>query len=67
MSVDACLIEVGVKCRRSNAMMMILGLPDAAVKESRDRVEPTLGNSGFMNRFSLDGFQIEKGIAEASA
>lgn len=46
--IDAELVQVEVNANESGEPDMILvGLPDAAVKESRDRVNSALANSGF--------------------
>ena len=45
--IDACPVEVEVDSGRGEMFMVIVGLPDAAVKESRDRVTTALINSGF--------------------
>jgi len=47
MGVDACPIEVEVNFGFSDTVIVIVGLPDAAVKESKDRVSTALVNSGF--------------------
>lgn len=46
--VDACEVEIEVNESGSNAKVVIVGLPDAAVRESRDRVFTALMNSGFV-------------------
>lgn len=45
--IEACPVEVEVDSGFSDSFMVIVGLPDAAVKESRDRVSTALVNSGF--------------------
>jgi len=46
--IDAELVQVEVNAKESGEPDMIMvGLPDAAVKESRDRVNSALANSGF--------------------
>jgi magnesium chelatase family protein len=45
--IDAYPIEVEVNAGWGDTDVIIVGLPDAAVKESRDRVSTALGNSGF--------------------
>jgi magnesium chelatase family protein len=46
--IDAELVQVEVNSGESGEPKLILvGLPDAAVKESDDRVLSALGNSGF--------------------
>jgi len=45
--VDATEIEIEINVGAGEFVMVVVGLPDAAVKESRDRVVTALGNSGF--------------------
>ncbi len=45
--IEAYPIEVEVNAGWGETLIVIVGLPDAAVKESRDRVTTALGNSGF--------------------
>ena len=45
--VEAYAIEVEVNVGYSDTLIIIVGLPDAAVKESRDRVTTALSNSGY--------------------
>lgn len=45
--IDACPVEVEVDSGRGEQFLVIVGLPDAAVKESRDRVTTAMINSGF--------------------
>jgi magnesium chelatase family protein len=45
--IDAYPVEVEVDCSWGDTLVVIVGLPDAAVKESRDRVGTALSNSGF--------------------
>lgn len=45
--IDAYPIEVEVNAGWGDTIVVIVGLPDAAVKESRDRVSTALTNSGF--------------------
>ena len=40
-------MEVEVNAGWGDTMIVIVGLPDAAVKESRDRVMTALSNSGY--------------------
>ena len=40
-------VEVEVNDGYGETLTVIVGLPDAAVRESRDRVTTALGNSGF--------------------
>ena len=45
--VDAYEIEVEVNDGQGKVETVVVGLPDTAVKESRDRVTTALSNSGF--------------------
>src|SRR3954471_270301 len=45
--IEAYPIEVEVNAGWGDTLIIIVGLPDAAVKESRDRVTTALLNSGF--------------------
>ena len=45
--IKSCLVDVEVNSGWGDTLIVIAGLPDAAVKESRDRVSTTLTNSGF--------------------
>lgn len=45
--VDAYPVEIEVNAGRGEVNVIIVGLPDAAVKESKDRVHTALVNSGF--------------------
>lgn len=45
--IDATPVEVEVDSGFGQTMIVIVGLPDAAVKESRDRVMAALGSSGY--------------------
>ncbi len=45
--VDAYSIEIEVNAGHGDPQIVIVGLPDAAVKESKDRVYTALVNSGF--------------------
>ncbi len=47
MGIDAYLVEVEVSLERQLPGMAIVGLPDSAVKESRERVIAAVKNSGF--------------------
>lgn len=44
--LDAYIIEIEVQFERALPYFGIVGLPDATVKESRERVKAALGNSG---------------------
>ncbi len=45
--IHAHLIDVEVDLAQGFPMLSIVGLPDAAVKESKDRLRPALKNTGF--------------------
>jgi magnesium chelatase family protein len=45
--VDAYPVEIEVNAGHGDPVVVIVGLPDAAVKESKDRVYTALHNSGF--------------------
>jgi magnesium chelatase family protein len=45
--IDAYPVEVEVNAGWGDTLIVIVGLPDTAVKESRDRVTTALSNSGF--------------------
>src|SRR6201987_3657568 len=45
--VDAYEVEIEVNGAGGEPVIVIVGLPDAAVKESRDRVTTAIANSGY--------------------
>ena len=45
--VNAFTTEIEVSSGRGEPAIVIVGLPDAAVRESKDRVWTALGNTGF--------------------
>lgn len=46
--LDACIVDVEVDaCHADQASLVIVGLPDASVKESKDRVLAAVKNSGY--------------------
>jgi magnesium chelatase family protein len=45
--VDAYAVEIEVNAGYGDPSVVIVGLPDAAVRESKDRVWTAIGNSGF--------------------
>src|SRR6202046_5237666 len=45
--IDAYPVEVEVNVGYGDTLIVVVGLPDAAVKESKDRVSTALTNSGF--------------------
>ncbi len=55
--IDAYPVEVEVNAGYGDTLIIIVGLPDAAVKESRDRVTTALVNSGYklpMGRMTIN-------------
>src|SRR5215471_11457090 len=49
--IEAYPVEVAVNAGYGDTVLVVVGLPDAAVKESRDRVMTALINSGFAFTF----------------
>jgi len=49
--VEAYAIEVEVNCAYGSPVVVVVGLPDTAVKESRDRVKTALENSAFKHPY----------------
>ncbi|HWY77482.1 MAG TPA: magnesium chelatase domain-containing protein, partial [Verrucomicrobiae bacterium] len=49
--IEAYPVEVEVNAGYGDTVLVVVGLPDAAVKESRDRVVTALTNSGFKFTF----------------
>ena len=47
LGIDSYPIEIEVNSGWGQPAVIIVGLPDAAVKESRDRVKTAIENSGF--------------------
>ena len=47
LGVDAYEVEIEVNAAGGDPNIVIVGLPDAAVKESRDRVTTAISNSGY--------------------
>lgn len=45
--VDAFEVEIEVNAAKGKPVIVVVGLPDTAVKESRDRVTTAIGNSGY--------------------
>lgn len=50
VGVDAAPVEIEVNAVRSASSFAIVGLPDAAVREAKDRVSTALKNSGYRTR-----------------
>ena len=46
--VDAYIVEIEVNAGHGDPRTLIVGLPDAAVRESKDRVSTAIINSGFL-------------------
>lgn len=47
IGVDACRVHVEIDVSRGFPHFQLVGLPDASIKESRDRVRAAMRNSGF--------------------
>ncbi|MFH1798085.1 MAG: YifB family Mg chelatase-like AAA ATPase [Candidatus Omnitrophota bacterium] len=47
MGIDAYLIDVEVDSANGLPMFSVVGLPDTAIRESRDRIRSAIKNSGF--------------------
>ncbi len=47
LGIDAIEVEVEVNAGSGEPVMVVVGLPDASVKESRDRVTTAISNSGY--------------------
>lgn len=60
--VDASAVEIEVNASMGTDSFAIVGLPDAAVKEAKDRVSTALKNSGFRPK---DEFAITVNLAPA--
>ncbi|MFW6152580.1 MAG: magnesium chelatase domain-containing protein, partial [Verrucomicrobiota bacterium] len=45
--VEAFPVEIEVNAGHGDPQVVIVGLPDAAVKESKDRVSTAISNSGY--------------------
>ena len=52
--VDARLVEIEVDASLGTSSFAIVGLPDAAVKEAKDRIPTAIGNSGFSLKQEYD-------------
>lgn len=75
LGLDGSLIEVECDLSRGLPMFTIVGLPDAAIKESKERVRTAIKNSGYefpLSRITInlapanlkkDGSQIDLAIA----
>ena len=65
--IEAYPVEVEVNAGYGETIIVIVGLPDAAVKESRDRVTTAMTNSGFKFSYgrttiNLAPADVKKGI-----
>lgn len=45
--VEAIQVEIEINAGSGEPVIVLVGLPDAAVRESKDRVTTALANSGF--------------------
>ena len=57
VGVDACRVHVEIDVSRGIPHFQLVGLPDASVRESRDRVRAAILNSGFdfpVNRITIN-------------
>jgi magnesium chelatase family protein len=45
--IDAYAVEVEVNCGYGETFIVLVGLPDAAVKESKERVSTAMSSSGY--------------------
>jgi magnesium chelatase family protein len=62
LGVDAYTVEVEVDIRRGLPSFATVGLPEAAVKESKDRVKSAISNSGY--RFPDDRITVNLAPAD---
>ncbi len=62
LGVDAYVVEVEVDIRRGLPSFQTVGLPEAAVKESKDRVKSAINNSGY--RFPDDRITVNLAPAD---
>src|SRR5688572_19608606 len=60
--IEAYPVEVEVNAGFGETLIIIVGLPDAAVRESRDRVTTAISNSGF--RFTMGRITINLAPAD---
>ncbi len=56
LGIDGYAAQVEVDISRGLRSLTIVGLPDVAVRESRERVESAIRNSGF--EFALDRITV---------
>ena len=57
LGIDAIGLQIEVDISRGLRNFTIVGLPDAAVRESRERVESAIRNSGF--EFPLERITVD--------
>jgi magnesium chelatase family protein len=62
LGVDAYVVEVEVDIRRGLPSLQTVGLPEVAVKESKDRVKSAINNSGY--RFPDDRITVNLAPAD---
>ena len=62
LGVDAYIVEVEVDIRRGLPSFQTVGLPEAAVKESKERVKSAINNSGY--RFPDDRITVNLAPAD---
>ena len=62
LGIDAYLVEVEVDIRRGLPSFQTVGLPEVAVKESKDRVKSAINNSGY--RFPDDRITVNLAPAD---
>jgi len=62
LGIDAYVVEVEVDIRRGLPRFQTVGLPEAAVKESKDRVKSAVNNSGY--RFPDDHITVNLAPAD---
>ena len=60
--VDASAVEIEVNSAKGTSSFAIVGLPDTAVKEAKDRVSTALKNSGYRSK---DEFAVTVNLAPA--
>ena len=60
--VDSSTVEIEVYSARATSSFAIVGLPDTAVKEAKDRVSTALKNSGYSSK---DEFSVTVNLAPA--
>ena len=60
--VDASAVEIEVSSSKGTSSFAIVGLPDTAVKEAKDRVSTALRNSGFRSK---DEYAVTVNLAPA--